>query len=151
VVEEPDDLERLQRALESITEIDDPVVAAAGLAFRVTRAHSFGEGNKRTAFLLARWVLDRNGQDSAALLPPEDRELADLLVRAAPGSDVADEIIQLLRSRRPSLRRRTFRLERRADAARARRVGARTPAGSETSMASQEQNTRPCHRRSGRR
>lgn len=98
--DEPDDLERLQRALRAIDDLDDPVAAAAVIAFRVARTQAFGEGNKRTAFLLARWVLDSNAQDASALLPPDDRAFADLLVRAAAGSDVQEEIIQLLRSRR---------------------------------------------------
>jgi prophage maintenance system killer protein len=95
--DEPDDLERLERALRAIEGIDDPVTAAATLAFRVAFAQAFGEGNKRTALLLARWVLDRNGVDGAALLPADDRVLADLLVQAAAGNDVEQEIIDLLR------------------------------------------------------
>jgi prophage maintenance system killer protein len=98
--EEPDDLDRLRRALESIDDIDDPVRAAATLAFRVARAQAFGEGNKRTAFLLAKWVLERNGEDGLSLLPPEDRQIADLLVKAAAGQDVQAELMDLLRSRR---------------------------------------------------
>ena len=97
--EEPDDLPRLASSLRSIDEIDDPVVAAAMLAFRITRAQAFGEGNKRTALLLARWVLDHNGLDGATLLPPSDRELADLLVQAAAGTDVEEEVIRLLGGR----------------------------------------------------
>ena len=60
---EPDDLERVERALGSIDGIDDPVRAASVLAFRVARAQGFAEGNKRTGLLLARWLLDRNGLD----------------------------------------------------------------------------------------
>jgi hypothetical protein len=48
---EPDDLERLQRALDAVSETDDPVMAAAVVAHRGARAQAFGEGNKRTAFL----------------------------------------------------------------------------------------------------
>ncbi|MHB1928120.1 MAG: Fic family protein [Acidimicrobiales bacterium] len=99
--DEPDDLERLQRALEANDEIEDPVTAAAVVAFRVARAQAFAEGNKRTAFLLARWLLDRNGQDATTLLPPDDRQAAGLLVRAAAGSDTQDQLIRLLQSRRP--------------------------------------------------
>ncbi len=83
--DEPDDVERVQKALGGIAEIDDPVAAAAALAYRLTRAQAFGEGNKRTALLLARWVLDRNGVDGSRLLPPDEREFADLLVKAASG------------------------------------------------------------------
>jgi prophage maintenance system killer protein len=78
--EEPDDLERVQRAITAIEAIDDPVKAAAIIACRVARAQGFAEGNKRTGLLLARWVLDRNGVEGAMLLPPADREFADLLV-----------------------------------------------------------------------
>jgi prophage maintenance system killer protein len=51
--DEPDDLDRVRRALAAIDDVDDPITAAATLAFRVARARAFGEGNKRTAFLLA--------------------------------------------------------------------------------------------------
>jgi prophage maintenance system killer protein len=64
--DEPDDLARVAGALGAIDELDDPVEAAAVLAFRVTRAQAFGEGNKRTALLLARWLLDHNGRDGSA-------------------------------------------------------------------------------------
>lgn len=97
--DEPDELDRLQRALDAVAEVDNPVTAAAVLASRVARAQAFGEGNKRTAFLLAKWVLDRNGENGGALLPPADREFARLLVKAASGIDVEDEMIAVLRQR----------------------------------------------------
>lgn len=97
---EPDDLERVRRALAGIGGLDDPVDAAAILAYRVTRAQGFAEGNKRTALLLARWLLDRNGEDGSRFLPFADRDFADLLVRAAAGADVEHECVALLRSRR---------------------------------------------------
>jgi prophage maintenance system killer protein len=97
--DEPDDLERVQRALDAIAEIGDPVRAAAVLAYRVARAQAFGEGNKRTAFLLAKWTLDRNGLDGSVILPSDDREVADLLVKAAAGQDVQDVLLELLESR----------------------------------------------------
>jgi prophage maintenance system killer protein len=98
--DEPDDLDRLARALEAIEDIEDPVAAAAVVAFRVAHAQAFGEGNKRTAFLLARWLLDNNGEDAFTLLPAEDRVLADLLVKAAAGSNVQRDIVLLLQERR---------------------------------------------------
>lgn len=98
--DEPDDLDRVQKALAAIDEIDDTVDAAAVLAYRVTRAQGFTEGNKRTAVLLAKWLLDRNGIDGSRLIPPDDRALADLLVRAASGHDVEGAVVELLRSRR---------------------------------------------------
>ncbi len=58
------------------------------MAFRVTRAQGFTEGNKRTALLLARWTLDNNGLDGSRIIDPEARELADLLVQAAAGRNV---------------------------------------------------------------
>lgn len=98
--DEPDDLDRVERAIAAIEAMNDPVEAAAVLACRLTRAQGFTEGNKRTGLLLARWVLDRNGVDGATLLPPDDREFADLLVKAASGLDVEDEAVTLLRRRR---------------------------------------------------
>ena len=50
---------------------------------------------------MAKWILDRNGQDGAFLLPPEDRRFADLLVKAAVGQGVEAELVDLLQSRRP--------------------------------------------------
>lgn len=64
--DEPDDLDRVERALRTVEQIEDPIVAAGLLAYRVTWTQGFGEGNKRTALLLARWTLDQNGLDGAA-------------------------------------------------------------------------------------
>lgn len=98
--DEPDDLERVERALGAIEEIEDPLEAAAVLAARLARGQGFSEGNKRTALLLARWVLDRNGFDGARILPADDQRFAELLVRAASGTDVEEEAVALLKSRR---------------------------------------------------
>lgn len=98
--DEPDDLERVQRALDAVSEIDDPVTAAAVVAYRVARAQGFGEGNKRTAFLLAKWTLDRNGLDGSGILPSDDRAVAYLLVKAAAGQNVQHDLVDLLDSRR---------------------------------------------------
>ena len=49
--------------------------------------------------LVARWVLDQNGIDGARVLPPDDRVLADLLVKAAMGVDAGPEILDLFVSR----------------------------------------------------
>jgi prophage maintenance system killer protein len=97
--DEPEDLDRLATALRSADDIEDPVLAAARLAFRVAASQAFGEGNKRTALLLARWVLDHNGADGARILPVDDEALGDLLVKAASGVDVEGAITGLLRSR----------------------------------------------------
>jgi prophage maintenance system killer protein len=96
-IEEPDDRERVARALASIDGLTDPVEAAAILAFRVTRAQGFAEGNKRTAVLLARWVLDMNGIEGSEILRPDDRHIADLMVQAASGIDVEQQIIAAFR------------------------------------------------------
>jgi len=74
-------------------------VAAGILAYRVTRAQGFTEGNKRTALLLARWVLDNNGIDGNKVLPTDDLVLADLLIQAASGADVEPDIIARLQER----------------------------------------------------
>ena len=91
--EDPDDLDRVESALSSIADLDDPMEAAGSVAFRVTRAQGFAEGNKRTALLLARWILDHNGLDGRQFIDPDNRELADLLVEAASGRDVEAEVV----------------------------------------------------------
>jgi prophage maintenance system killer protein len=98
--DEPDELDRVAGALAAIDRIEDPVEAAAVLAFRVARAQAFAEGNKRTALLVARWVLDRNGLEGAAFLRPDDREMGALLVKAASGQDVGADFVAPLLSRR---------------------------------------------------
>lgn len=80
--------------------MDDVVDASAVLPYRVARAQGFAGGNKRTALLLARWLLDRNGEDGLRYLPAADRVVADLLVAAAAGRNVERELIDVLRSRR---------------------------------------------------
>ena len=97
--DEPDDLERVERALAAAAGIEEPVRAASVLASRVARSQGFTEGNKRTALLLARWILDHNGVDGARLLPADDRRFADPLVKAASGGDVEAEMIDLLLER----------------------------------------------------
>ncbi len=98
--DEPDDLERLAIALRSVEDVSDPVAAAARLAFRVAAAQAFAEGNKRTALLLARWILDHNGVDGSKLIPSYDEDLGDLLVKAARGLDVEQDVLDLISSRR---------------------------------------------------
>jgi prophage maintenance system killer protein len=97
--EEPDDLERVSRALSPVDREENPVVAAGILAYRVTREQGFAEGNKRTALLLARWVLDNNGIDGNGVLPTDDLVLADLLIQAASGADVETDIVSRLQER----------------------------------------------------
>lgn len=97
--DESDDLERVARALDSVGDEVNPIAAAGKLAFRVALAQAFGEGNKRTALLLARWLLDHNGVDGEMILPVDDQALADLLVKAASGVDVEAAIVAHLSSR----------------------------------------------------
>lgn len=68
--DEPDELDRVESGLQSVHGLDDPVEAAAVIAFRVTRAQGFAEGNKRTALLLAKWTLDNNGRDGRQIINP---------------------------------------------------------------------------------
>ena len=75
------------------------MVAAGLIAYRIARTQAFAEGNKRTALLAAKWILDRNGVDGAKLIPPDDLVLADLLLQAASGSDVEAAVVGLLRQR----------------------------------------------------
>lgn len=92
--DEPDELGRVETALQSIDGLADPIEAAGALAFRVARAQGFAEGNKRTALLLSKWVLDNNGRDGRQIIDPDDRGLADLLVKAAAGQDVEADIVR---------------------------------------------------------
>lgn len=95
-----DDLEEVGHALDRARVESDPIDAAAALAFELTRIQGFYEGNKRTAALLARWFIRINTSvDPDRIIPPDDRELADLLVSAARGEEVADEIRLLLHRR----------------------------------------------------
>jgi prophage maintenance system killer protein len=97
--EDPDDLPRLERALTLTEDIDDPLELVISLLFRVAYSQAFGEGNKRTALLLAVWVADKNGLDRKKLMLEDDEELGSLLVNAAAGLDVEREIRSLLTAR----------------------------------------------------
>jgi Fic family protein len=61
--EEPDDIKRLAHALSLTETAKTPLKLAASVAYRVAYSQAFTEGNKRTAFLLAVWVMDNNGLD----------------------------------------------------------------------------------------
>lgn len=97
--EEADELDRVERALDAVEGVSDTIEAAALLAHAVAKAQGFAEGNKRTAILLARWVLDRNGLDGSIIIPPTDRRVAELLVQAASGTDVRSELVATFRQR----------------------------------------------------
>jgi prophage maintenance system killer protein len=103
---EPDDLDRVERALKVAATADDPVEVAALIASRVARSEGFTEGNKRTALLLAQWVLDNNGIASGEIIGTEDEEFGALLVRTASGGDTDAEVLALFRRRLILARRR---------------------------------------------
>ena len=86
VVSDPNDLDRLEKTLGSIVGVGGPIEAAGLLAFRISRAQAFAEGNKRTALLLAKSILDYNGFADRFVILSDDRVLADLLVKAPSGS-----------------------------------------------------------------
>jgi hypothetical protein len=95
-----DDLDRVEQALLRAQTRTDPIEAAASLAYEITSAQGFYEGNKRTAFLLARWFIAENtDHDPDQVIPPDDHRLGDLLVAAARGEGVADEIRAVLTQR----------------------------------------------------
>jgi prophage maintenance system killer protein len=98
--DEPDDLQRIARILDDLQTAIDPIVAAAVATSRITRAQAFTEGNKRTALLVGRWILDRNDLDGGSMIPPDDFELANLLLDAARGADADEKVVALFESRR---------------------------------------------------
>jgi prophage maintenance system killer protein len=98
--DEPDELDRIERILTDLQEQEDPVVAAATAVGRIARSQAFAEGNKRTALLVGRWILDRNGIDGLSFIPEHDTELGNLLFSAARGIDETKQIISLFESRR---------------------------------------------------
>ena len=98
--DEPDELDRVQRILDEVADETDPVVAAALAVSRLAQSQAFTEGNKRTAVLLGRWILDHNGMDGAIVIREGDAELAQLLLRAARGANVGGEIVGLFKSRK---------------------------------------------------
>lgn len=98
--DEPDELSRIQRIIDELAEIEDPVNAAGLMAYRIAKSQAFSEGNKRTAVLAARWILDENQADGLRFIPENDLDLASLLLRAARGEDVGDQVLALFESRR---------------------------------------------------
>ena len=98
--DEPDDLDRIVRILNDLHSAIDPIVVAAMATSRITRAQAFTEGNKRTALLVGRWILDRNDFDGGSMIPRNDFELANLLLDAARGRDMDEKVVELFKSRR---------------------------------------------------
>ena len=72
---------------------DDPAMLAAGYAFGIARNHPFVDGNKRTAWVLARLFLRLNGH---ALAFAERDAVATVLALAA-GELGEDELADWLR------------------------------------------------------
>jgi prophage maintenance system killer protein len=99
---EPDELDRVQRALESISTEQDVVTAVGLLVARIVRAQGFSEGNKRTALALGVWMLHENKLDAQRYFPPSDRVALELLLRSARGEDVSAGLVSLLKSRESS-------------------------------------------------
>jgi prophage maintenance system killer protein len=98
--EQPDGIIRIQRIIDELAEIEDPVSAAGLIAYRIAKSQAFSEGNKRTAVLAARWILDENEGDGLRFILENDLVLAALLLRAARGEDVVDQVLALFESRR---------------------------------------------------
>jgi hypothetical protein len=97
---EDDDLGRVARALERARVGSDPLDVAAALAFELTSAQGFHEGNKRTAALIARWFIRANTDlEPDRIIKPDDPEFGDLLIAAARGEDVRVEIRGLFHDR----------------------------------------------------
>ena len=97
---EDDDLDRVARALERARVESDPLDIAAALAFELTSAQGFHEGNKRTAALIARWFIRANTDlEPDRIIKPDDPEFGDLLIAAARGEDVRVEIRGLFQDR----------------------------------------------------
>ena len=83
--DDEDDLDRIEKILIDLQGESDSLNAAAIATSRIARAQAFSEGNKRTALLVGRWILDRNGLSGSRFMPTDDRELANLLLRTARG------------------------------------------------------------------
>ena len=98
--DEPDELDRVVRILTFLSSENDPIKSAALAASRISRSQAFTEGNKRTALLVAKWILDRNGLSGSQFIPSADRRFADLLLRSARGENLDHEFLLLLDSRR---------------------------------------------------
>lgn len=50
---------------------------------------------------MSKWLLDHNGVDGGRLVPPDDYQLAELLIKAASGLEVEAVLVELYRA--PSL------------------------------------------------
>ena len=101
--QEPDESDRVERAISSVAEELDVVRAVGLLMARLVRAQGFTEGNKRTAFALGAWTLEQDGLSAKLILQASDMSILDLLLQATRGADVAEELVELLRVRASAL------------------------------------------------
>jgi prophage maintenance system killer protein len=92
--DEPDDIVRIERVLLSLDGETDPVQASALAMSRLARSQGFSEGNKRTALLVGKWILNRNGVSSDPVRGNYD--IGRLLVQASMGSDTETEMLFVL-------------------------------------------------------
>jgi prophage maintenance system killer protein len=97
--DDEDEIHRVERILGDLQMESDPLHAAALATGRIARSQAFSEGNKRTALLVGRWILDRNGLNGSLIIPDNDFELAKLLLKAARGNDVTEQVFSLFKSR----------------------------------------------------
>lgn len=97
--DEVDDLDRIEKIISDLKTESDPLICAAIATSRITRSQAFSEGNKRTALLVGRWILDRNGLSGSRIIPKDDLELANLLLKAARGEEIGELVIALFESR----------------------------------------------------
>jgi len=98
--DEVDDLDRIEKIIGDLQSESDPLIAAAIATSRIARSQAFSEGNKRTALLVGRWILDHNGLNGIRIIPNDDLELANLLLKAARGENISQRIIALFESRK---------------------------------------------------
>jgi hypothetical protein len=106
---EPGVLERVEQALGSIDGIDDPVRAAGVLAFASLGPKGWP---KATSAPGSSWP-DGCWTATASTAPPcsrrNDRDLAELLIKAAAGTDVERQIVALIVRRAYTSRARSGR------------------------------------------
>jgi prophage maintenance system killer protein len=94
-----DDLDRIERFVSDLQSESDPLIAAAIATSRIARSQAFSEGNKRTALLVGRWILEQNGLSGSRIIPKDDHELANLLLRAARGEEISEQVVAIFKSR----------------------------------------------------
>ena len=75
--------------------VDDPAALAAAYAYGVARNHPFADGNKRTAWVLARLFLALNGH----VLSFDQQDATQTVLRLAAGELSEDELTAWFRER----------------------------------------------------